>query len=69
MSKALNVLWEKAGAIFPIAKTNKKGRPRKSLPKEKLMLADDIGIAEACRRMGVARSTFYRHKQWMSDKS
>lgn len=69
MSKALSMLWEKAGAVFPKVKEEKRGRPRKKIEKETLMLADDIGIAEACRRAGVARSTFYRHQEWMKDKS
>ena len=46
----------------------KTGRPRKSID-EALTLADDVGIAEACRRTGVARTTIYRHKKWKNQKT
>lgn len=45
------------------------GRPRaEEQAKIALTLADDVGIAEACRRTGIARTTYYRHKKWMEDQ-
>jgi|TARA_R110002167_G_scaffold170045_7_gene368043 transcriptional regulator of acetoin/glycerol metabolism len=62
--KKLNLLWEKAGAVFPTEKSN--GRPRKKLPPSFNAMGEQYGIAEACRRLGVARSTFYRHLKWLN---
>lgn len=65
MNTTLAKKWEELGAVFP---KTKNGRPRKTLPEDAIRLAEELGISKACEQLGIARTTYYRHIEWIKNK-